>query len=399
MSSEEFDGVAIAGAGPVGMSAAVALAQQGVPVLVLERYDELSSMARASTFHPPTLEMLETVGVTDELMRIGLRVDRYQFRDRRAGVVAEFDYSVLANDTRYPFRIQCEQHRLTPILLDRLSRLGGRVRFGHRVRGVRQDADGVEVEVETAAGPTTVRSRYVVAADGAHSAVRESLGIEFDGLTYPNLYLVTDTLYPLEKALPGLSMVNYVSDPEEWLAILHTSTNWRVLMPISPGVAQAGKPSRAFVIERLQGVVPGIAAADALEWSIYEVHQRVAARYRVDRVLLAGDAAHINSPLGGMGMNCGIHDAFFLAPRLARAFREHDDAGLEEYAEVRRRMAIEFVREDTHRNAENLALKDPAARQRRDAELRAASLDPTRARQFLLRASMLASVERSVSSA
>jgi 3-(3-hydroxy-phenyl)propionate hydroxylase len=332
--------------------------------------------------------------VTDELMRIGLRVDRYQFRDRRAGVVAEFDYSALAGDTRYPFRIHCEQHRLTPILLDHLQKLAGSVRFGQRVLGVRQDSDGVDVEIETSSGPTTIRGRYVIGADGAHSAVRESLGVDFEGMTYPDLYLVTDTLYPLDKALPGLSLVNYLSDPEEWLAILHTSTNWRVLMPVSPAVAQTGKPERAFVVERLQGVVPDIAADDALQWSIYDVHQRVAASFRVGRVLLAGDAAHINSPLGGMGMNCGIHDAFFLAPRLARAFRDHETDGLDEFATTRRGVAIQFVREDTHRNAQNLALKDPAARARRDAELRAASQDPVRAREYLLRSSMLTSINR-----
>jgi len=344
MSSETFDGIIVAGAGPVGLSAAVALAVRGLPVLVLERYDQLSSMARASTFHPPTLEMLETIGVTEELMRIGLQVDRYQFRDRRAGVIAEFHYSVLAGDTRYPFRIQCEQHLLTPILLDRLKKLHGQVRFGHRVRGVRQSDDGVDIEVETSEGQATIHGQYVIGADGAHSAVRESIGVDFEGVTYPDLYLVTNTLYPLDQALPGLSLVNYLSDPDEWLAILHTSTSWRVLMPVPPGMAQTGKPERAFVVQRLQGVVPDISADDALEWSIYEVHQRVATTFRVGRVLLAGDAAHINSPLGGMGMNCGIHDAFFLAPRLKRALVDDDLGGLDEYAATRRAVANEFVR-------------------------------------------------------
>jgi 3-(3-hydroxy-phenyl)propionate hydroxylase len=252
----------------------------------------------------------------------------------------------------------------------------------------------VDVDVETSDGPETIRGRYVVGADGAHSAVRDSVGVDFEGMTYPELYLVTNTLYPLDKALPGLSLVNYLSDPDEWLAILHTSTNWRVLMPVPPTMAQSGKPDRAFVLQRLQGVVPDITAADALDWSIYEVHQRVATRFRVGRVLLAGDAAHINSPLGGMGMNCGIHDAFFLSPRLGRAVADNDSGGLDEYAATRRAVATEFVREDTHRNAQNLALKDAAARAKRDADLRAASHDPERARQFLLRSSMLTSLDR-----
>jgi 2-polyprenyl-6-methoxyphenol hydroxylase-like FAD-dependent oxidoreductase len=388
-----FDGVIIAGAGPVGMSAAVALAQREVPVLVLERGEQLSGMSRASTFHPPTLEMLETLGVVDELMRIGLRVDHYQFRDRQAGVIAEFDYGVLVDDTRYPFRIQCEQSKLTPILLDRLNEFpSAQIKFGHRLRTVSQSADAVEVAVENASGMQTIRGRYLLGTDGAHSVVRDALDIEFDGMTYPERYLVITTQHPLEHALPGLRLVNYVFDPEEWLAILRTPDAWRVLMPVAAEAVEAGPPARSFVVERLKGVAPDIDADQHLEWSVYEVHQRLAATFRKDRVLLLGDAAHINSPLGGMGMNSGIHDAMCLAPRLANAVHTGDEAGLDDYADMRRRVAIDFVKADTHRNAENFALKDPAARAGRDADLRAASQDPARAREFLLRSSMLASL-------
>src|SRR4051794_30645852 len=230
---EEVDGVIIAGAGPVGMTAALVLARAGVPVVVLEAGDGLSAESRASTFHPPTMEMLDSLGVADELLEVGLKAPRFQHRDRTQGVVAEFDLGVLAGDTKFPFRLQCEQSVLTPIALRHLeAEPNASVRFGHRVTGVRTGDGFAEVDVETAEGPRQLRARWVIGCDGAHSAVRGSLNLGFEGVTYPNRYLVVTTDLDLLEVIPDMAYVNYISDPQEWFVLLRTHQEWRALFPV-----------------------------------------------------------------------------------------------------------------------------------------------------------------------
>ena len=392
---QEVNSVVVVGGGPVGMTAALALARAGIPVLLLEAGDELSRESRASTFHPPTLEMLHRLGVADELVAAGLKAPFFQHRDRNEGLVAEFDLGVLAGDTRFPFRLQCEQSMLTPIILGRLQQMDHvTVRFGHRVTGVHHDGTGrVIVRAQTADGEEEFAAPWVIGADGAHSPVRTSLGLAFDGLTYPNRYLVVTTGLDLSEVVPGIAYVNYISDPSEWFVLLRTHREWRALYPVGLEEPDETLTNDDAVQRIMQGIAPRAQGYPIRHVTLYRVHQRVASSFRAGRVLLAGDAAHLNNPLGGMGMNSGIHDAYLLARSLARVWHQAaDDSVLDEWAEDRRRTFVEHVQRTSDRNFSAIREHDSTARKESQDRLRAIAADPELARTYLLESSMLESV-------
>ena len=308
-SKKALSSVLVVGGGVVGLTTALALARAGVPVTVLEAAPELLEEYRASTFHPPTLKMLDDLGLAEGMLAKGLVAPTFQFRDRREGLIAEFDLGLLKNDTRFPFRLQLEQHALAVAAYAELLRVpGATVRFGHEVTSVRLEDDRVVLSVSTAAGPLELSAPYVVGADGATSAVRRSLGIAFDGMTYPDRYLVLFTTFDFAKHFNKLSYVNYFSDAERWFVLLRSPGVWRLLFPTKAKETDRELELEEVAQEHLQRVVPTGEPYPILHRTLYSVHQRVAGKYLVGRVLLAGDAAHINHPLGGMGLNGGIHD-------------------------------------------------------------------------------------------
>ena len=394
--------VIVAGAGPVGLLTALALASRDVPVLVLEAEAALTHDLRAGTFHPPTLEMMAPYGITDEMHRTGLKVPRWQHRDRSAGVIAEWDLSLIADETPYPYRFHLEQHRLTPILFDRLMRLPhAAVRFGARVVDVAQDADGVSVSAETAAGVERFEGAWLVGADGGRSAVRKAIGVEFEGFTWPERFVVVSTRYDFGGH--GFTPNAYVADPDQWAAVFKMPDAepgglWRIAFPVPPDEPDEVTLSAAEIERRMQYFVPRAERYPIRYKSIYRVHQRVAKEFRRGRVLLAGDAAHLNNPLGAFGLNGGIHDAINLADKLGDVCRgEAGESLLDRYVRQRRTVSVEYVQEGSIRNLRTLAERDPAARRARFDELRRANADPALARQFLLQSSMIASVRRAAS--
>ena len=388
--------VVIAGAGPVGLVAALILAQEGVRVTVLEAAPHLNMDLRASTFHPPTLDMLARFGLTEELVAQGLVARHTQQRDRTEGLVAEFDMQLLAGDTDHPFRLQCEQWKLAEGIKRRLDAMQHvTMRFSTRLEALAERDDGVDVDIVTDGAADRLRADCVIGADGAWSAVRRSLGIEFEGFTYPERFLVISTYFEYADHLPRLSYVNYCSDPLEWCVLLRVPTLWRVLFPTTSQQSDEEVLSDAFVQHRLQSLLPQDQPYRTVHRTLYKVHQRVAKQFRHGRVFLAGDAAHINNPLGGMGMNGGVHDAFNLCAKLLQMMRgEAGDALLDRYERQRRTIAIEYINASTARNKQEIEERDPAARRRTQDALRATAADPAKARAYLRKTSMLDALER-----
>jgi 3-(3-hydroxy-phenyl)propionate hydroxylase len=392
--SNENDRVIIVGAGPVGLTAALALHRRGIPTMLLAAEPELVMELRGSTFHPPTLDLLDEFDLVPRMIEVGLKAPTWQFRDRETGPVATFDLALLAGDTNHPYRVQCEQWKLMRFLEEKLRKEGVDLRFGHEVTAVRQDDDGVTVTAATSSGPVELAGRYVMAADGARSAVRRSLGIEFEGFTYAELFLIASTDFPFENTLTDIAYVNYIADPLEWLVLLRVPGLWRVLVPAPENSDRDKLVSDDNLQAMLQRVVPRSEPYKIAHRSIYHVHQRVAKSFRHGRVLLAGDAAHVNNPLGGMGMNGGIQDAFNLADKLKAIWAGADDRLLDRYDRQRRTVAVEAVQQQTHRNQQIISERDPETRKKSLDAMRKVAADKTSAREYMLRSSMIASMRR-----
>jgi 3-(3-hydroxy-phenyl)propionate hydroxylase len=388
------DRIIVVGAGPVGLTAALALAKRGIPAVLLAAEPELAMELRGSTFHPPTLDLLDEFAMVPRMIEVGLKAPTWQLRDRETGPVATFDLALLAGDTNHPYRVQCEQWKLMRFVEAELKKLGTDIRFGHEVTGVKQDGDSVTVTANTANGPVEVAGRYVIAADGARSAVRRSLNVEFEGFTYPELFLIASTDFPFENTLTDIAYVNYIADPNEWLVLLRVPGLWRVLVPAPENASKEEMLSEAYLQAALNRVVKRAEPYTIAHRSLYPVHQRVAKSFRHGRVVLAGDAAHINNPLGGMGMNGGIQDAFNLADKFKAIFAGSDDRLLDRYDRQRRTVAVEAVQQQTHRNQQIISERDPEIRKKALDAMRKTAADKASAREYMLRSSMIASMRR-----
>jgi 3-(3-hydroxy-phenyl)propionate hydroxylase len=393
--------VLIAGGGPVGCITALALARQGIPVHLFEAEARGNDSPRAATTHAATLEMLAELGLVDEVIRRGLIEPKFRIWDRASRqVIAEFDFGRLAGDTRFPYVVQCEQHKLANMTLERLRGFAHvTVEFSTRVTALEQSSDRVEATIEGAAGARRISSSYLIGADGGRSTVRKALDIPFEGYTHPERFLVLTTPFAFDTEYAQCSR-NYFSDPDEWCALFKVTGDdgkglWRVLFPTRTEETDAQALDETAVQGRLQRFFPKQGPYPVVHRNLYNVHQRVAASFGKGRVLLAGDSAHVNNPLGGLGLNFGIHDAVELSTLLGRVLRQEAPAALlEQYDRFRRPLNVEYVQQQTIANKKRLEEKDPVQRAQNNDALRKIAADPVAHRAYLLRASLIDSVRQ-----
>jgi 3-(3-hydroxy-phenyl)propionate hydroxylase len=392
--------VIVIGAGPVGLCLSLALAQEGIPVCLIEALGDhnfLEQVPRAGTNHPATLELLERIGLYDKLEPRGIIAPLFHYWDRPEGkLVAAFDHAHLKDDTRFPYVLQCERIKIVEEALKLVKAHPGiELRLSTEFTAFSQTADGVVAQVTNAAGETeAIDGSYLISAEGARSIVRKDLDIEFEGFTYPDRTLNIEVAYDFRKH--GYTERNYISDPDEWSNLFHWKgppDRWRVHFPTAPDADETALTRPDALQARLQRFLPVGNAFDIVGSNLYVVHQRVAKKFRAGRAVLAGDSAHVNSPIGAMGMNSGIHDAFNLAEKLVSILRGDADADvLDRYERQRRHVALQHTQAQTMRNKRLLTEKDPAVRRKNHDELRRTAEDPKLARAFLLRSSLIESL-------
>jgi 3-(3-hydroxy-phenyl)propionate hydroxylase len=393
--------VLIAGGGPVGLFCALLLGRRGLPVRLFEINDGIKEDPRAATTHPGTLEVLGAAGLTDDMERVGLIAPVFQFWDRPSGErIAEFDHTLLKDETAYPYVNQCEQFKTAGIILERLRAMPNvEVLFEHEVTEVAQSANDVTITVRGPGGERRHTGGYLIGADGGRSTVRKACGIAFDGFTWPERFIVLTTPFDF-AANRGYCPRSYFADPDEWCNCFKVAADgppglWRTVFPTDPALSEDDLMNDAAVQARLQKFFPSSQPYDIVHRNLYVTHQRVAASFRAGRVLLAGDAAHVNNPIGGMGLNGGFQDAANLSEKLGDVMcGGAPEQLLDLYDLQRRTVAVEFVQEQTIANKRRLEARDPEARAKNFAELREMAADPARARQFLMRTSMLQSQRR-----
>jgi len=383
--------ILIVGAGPVGLSLALALSHAGIPAEVFEADTELNTQIRASTFHPKTLEMFKDWGMVDEIIKHGYKVESLQYWERAPRrLIADFGYASISNDTAYPYRLQCPQHIATRVLKPAVEATAtGKVHMGHKLIDFTDHGTHVTGRFETANGIIKREGSYIVGADGTHSTVRKQLNIGFQGKTYEDRFLLIGSDLKTEDLLPGAAQVCYIFDPQEWVIILNLPDIVRVVFRMTDDEDETEALKEESLRARITNFFGEVPPYQIKTTQLYRVHQRVADTFHVGRALLVGDSAHNNNPSGGMGMNSGIHDAANLTEKFIRIHNGESDSILNDYSNERRQYAIESVQLYTDQQYNNMVMSEEEAREKRNRSLSEAATDPVKARAYLLRASML----------
>ena len=391
----DLDRILIVGAGPVGMSCALFLSSHGIPFTILEAEDRLIDQIRASTFHPPTLDIIDRFGLAGDLISQGTKVPKWQYRKHETGESIVLDLSMISDLTNHPYRLQCEQFKLTQLIHRHLEAKGGLdIRFLTRVTDVSQTADGVLLAAEQDGQNVSFEGRFVIAADGAQSSMRKAMEAEFTGKTYSKSSVTAVIDYPFEQLIPGLLNVNYVWTDDDSYSLMHLRDVWRCTYAPRPESPDDDVASKALVKARLLSFFPDADSLNVVTVSHYAIHQRVMESFVHGRVVFAGDAAHLNSPSGGMGMNSGIHDARCLVEHLAKVWDGASFDELDVYSAKRKTVAIEEIQRLSDANYTRHREVDAGEREHIWQRYLDMKHDQKKMRQFLLSSSLIESLKR-----
>lgn len=387
--------VLIVGAGPVGLLAANALVEKSIEIYICDKLNAPVEELRASTFHPPTLDLLEPLGLTSAVLENGLKSPEWQIRFHDTGDRVVFDLSVLKADTNHPYRVQCEQAHLAAAARAKLGREGIEVNYGCQVEDIVDKGAFVETTLMSGGVRFRIRSRYLIGADGAQSIVRGHVTTTFPGHTYPETTILATTDFPFENHLEGLSNINYVWWEKGTFSLLKLPDLWRCsLYPDSEETLEEAL-EEAAIRRKLSRITPEAAACNINVIRPYRVHMKITDEFCRNRIVLAGDAAHLNSPSGGMGMNGGIHDALMLSDALELSLRANDETALPRYAAARRATALEDILQAADRNRSRMQEKEPGKRRDIFNELKAITEQTETARSYLLKTSMIEGLRKS----
>lgn len=390
--TKDIDRVIIVGGGPVGLVSAFWLAHKGIPVHVLEKSETIPEDLRASTWHPATMDLLEEYGVTSGvILKKGSVTPTWQYRYRDEADRVTFRLEVLKGETNHPYRVQCEQVHFVRYLTDEVKKLGNATYWsGAEATEMKQHDDHVELTVNHQGETRTLRGRFLIGADGARSMVRKALGLGFTGKTYDVSTMVAITDYPFHEHFADLSGVAYFWTPGGNFSLLRVPDRWRSGITPKPGQTPEEAMSDDNIEAHFQAIVPRKERYPILARGMYHTHQRVTETFNVGRVLLAGDAAHLNSPNGGLGMNSGVQDAVNLADKIHTVWHGRGDFALfDRYTRQRKAVATDFVHKVSDANHHRMREKDPAKRKEIMAQMREITEDPAKAKAYLMRTSMI----------
>lgn len=395
----EQDRVLVVGGGPVGMITALRLAQLDIPVVVFDALAVTPTAHRAATTHSSTLDLLDSVGIADTVINQGLTARYFQYRYLQTNeIFAEFDFGRLAAETSHPYAVQLEQHKTVAIALEAAKKFPHfEFHREHNVLDVVNATDYVEVKTQTPDGDERRwRGRYVLGCDGGRSTVRKSQDIGFPGFTWEERFIIVASYFDYEKA-DNYRYRNYLADPDMWCSVFKIpgpdgTGMWRNLFPVMTEESDEAVTSENHIRHLIDGCFSFAGDLEIVHRNLYTVHQRVAESFHKGRILLAGDSAHVNNPLGGMGMNSGIADGLNIAEKIKQAWKKKsvdDQALFAQYDRQRRPLAEKYVQAQSIQNKETLQAKDPVKANARFEELRKIAEDPKRHIAFLMNASLI----------
>lgn len=378
--------VLIAGAGPIGLTAAIELARRGVAVRIVDPLLEPPQYAKAVGVQPRTLEVFERMGILRQILDAAVHF-RGQIVYVNGELAGRVDFA-LPDDVPFGF-IGLPQYSTERVLREELATRGVPVERGIRLAGFEQDAEGITATLEGEDGQQTVRARYLIGADGAHSVVRKTLGLSFEGAAFEEQYMLGDVevdwAQPPGYAIRAMHQTDGKIDDLLVCIPLPGRGRYRMSMLVPPDLSteagagvqhgfESGNPPELHHIQAvLDRLAPEPTTARNLRWSsVFRISHRIVDAYGKGRAFVAGDAAHIHPPTGAQGMNTGIQDAYNLAWKLALAVSgDAADGLLDSYDAERRPVGEEVVGRTVRSAREGIGADsdDPAFVIRREAQL------------------------------